>query len=514
MRKCGSSLAYRIENELLRWEIQLLKNQASTKHPDLSNFLSTKYCEFHFTLDSDIKQVIPFNSAADTNLELQNILGKRILSTLSKVQPNIECKYWLNDIKTEFGDFVSVTYYKGLALLTEVFELETEEPGSDENRLQKALNQLFLESRQGIIVIDETDKIHFVNSAAKEMFQSLTPCKAQKGSVVTRCIPDNSKREFIHLLLEAKAGNTVQSVLTFYTNEGRQLWNEVVCLPYNFKSEKAVIIGLRNVSDHVITHTRLEQYRLQAKESDRLKRAFLTNMSHEIRTPMNGIIGFAGLLNNPNLSDDKKKAYSEIISENSKSLLHIFEEMLDVARIEAGEMIKNNVVFDINKLFDDVFYYGKNNLASKLNGHTSLDYNKFSSDPLYILADKGKIKQILINLLNNSIKFTNKGKVHFSYTIDQQFLKLVVEDAGIGIKNSELDLIFESFMHSAPNNSTKYDGPGLGLSIVKGFTDFMGGIISYNSRENEGTTFEIHIPVKVVNDNLPNQKLLSSKKVK
>ncbi len=235
----------------------------------------------------------------------------------------------------------------------------------------------------------------------------------------------------------------------------------------------------------------------KAEESSRLKSTFLANMSHEIRTPMNGIIGMIEILKNQPHTGEQEE-YFDIIESSSNSLLNIINDILDFSKIESNKLELEKIPFSIhetvNEVIDTVF------LKAEKKGLTLLSYidPKINS---FVLGDPVRFKQILINLVNNAIKFTDKGEVMVNCeleneTDDSYSLVIKVRDTGIGISKENQRKLFQSFSQVDTSITRKYGGTGLGLAISKRLTELMNGTISVESEEGKGTTFTVHISFK------------------
>jgi PAS domain S-box-containing protein len=237
----------------------------------------------------------------------------------------------------------------------------------------------------------------------------------------------------------------------------------------------------------------------KAIESDKLKSAFLANMSHEIRTPLNGIVGFANMLKEPSLSRDAIDQYIQIINTSSFQLLAIIEDIIDISKIEAGEIKINTVRLHLNNLLDELYSVHElsiNTSAVKLTLQT-----QFTSADDEILADGVRLRQVLTNLITNAIKFTTEGEIKFGYTVDKDFLVFYVSDSGIGIAKENQQLIFERFRQINNQEKGKNAGTGLGLSICKALVELMGGKIWIESELQKGTTFYFTLPLTRVSTN-------------
>lgn len=247
----------------------------------------------------------------------------------------------------------------------------------------------------------------------------------------------------------------------------------------------------------------LEVARLKAEESDRLKSAFLANMSHEIRTPMNAIIGFAMLLDKEDFSHEEKNEFVQNIVQNSESLLRLIEDILDMSKIEAGQIKLVNEVCYLNSFLNNLYLRlnQKKSLIDKLDVELILDIPQ--NNDMVILVDETRLNQVMTNLLENAFKFTDSGHIKFGYRIQENMgnaiVHFYVEDTGIGIPEAELENIFKRFRKGTRGPKEKiYRGTGLGLYISKSIVQLLGGNIWTESTVKKGTTFYFTIPYKEV----------------
>lgn len=244
---------------------------------------------------------------------------------------------------------------------------------------------------------------------------------------------------------------------------------------------------IREINEKLITVSE------KAQESDRLKSSFLANMSHEIRTPMNGIIGFSDLLQRPNITQSEINKYADIITKSSKQLLSIINDIIDISKIEAGQVTINISPIDINQLLKDIF-----NLYSvpskNRNISLKLSFPK-NSNSLTINSDETKINQIVGNLVSNAIKFTTNGEIEIGYIIKDSCLELFVKDTGIGIDPENHSLIFERFRQVEGTSSSSINGTGLGLAISKSLVEMLGGKIWVDSALGCGASFYFTLPL-------------------
>ncbi|MDD4820486.1 MAG: HAMP domain-containing sensor histidine kinase [Flavobacteriales bacterium] len=235
----------------------------------------------------------------------------------------------------------------------------------------------------------------------------------------------------------------------------------------------------------------LKQAKEKAEESDRLKSAFLANMSHEIRTPLNAIVGFSNLLIQEDVSKEEKEQFGNIITENNNLLLKLINDVLDLSRIESNRIVINNTRFDLSEHIQNIC----STMSPRVEKGVKLLY-KVPYKHCYIEFDKSRLSQIIINFVVNAIKFTKKGHIKIYYQVQDEGVKISVEDTGIGIPEEKQHLVFERF--EKLNDFAQ--GTGLGLSICKAIMDTVGGDIGVYSTEGKGSTFWIFIPVKVETD--------------
>ena len=239
----------------------------------------------------------------------------------------------------------------------------------------------------------------------------------------------------------------------------------------------------------------LKDAKERAEQSDKLKSAFLANMSHEIRTPMNGILGFAQLLRQ---TDDQEEQleFLNIIDENGQHLLSLINDIIDLSRIETGMLRVNKNEFSLNNLMEEVAeMFGKDEKVKE--GRVELVLRtELKGLQSVIVADRTRVKQILINLAGNAIKFTRQGLVEMGYVVFDDDLLFFVQDTGVGIEEEKQYVIFDRFMQSTINHQPIHRGSGLGLFVSRTYVQLMGGKIWVDSVMGEGSAFYFTIPFK------------------
>ncbi len=236
----------------------------------------------------------------------------------------------------------------------------------------------------------------------------------------------------------------------------------------------------------------------RAEESDRLKSAFLANMSHEIRTPMNGILGFAELLKQPKLSGKEQKMFIEIIEKSGERMLNIINDLINISKIESGQMDIQFSETNINEQLLFLYNFFKLEASQK---KLNLVVNYPNSDNvIYIKTDKEKVYAILTNLIKNAIKFTDSGTIEFGCEVVENKLVFHIKDTGIGIPLNKQKSIFERFVQVSSGMTNEYEGAGLGLAISKAYVEMLGGEIWMESEPGKGTCFYFTLPLNLKNE--------------
>ena len=301
------------------------------------------------------------------------------------------------------------------------------------------------------------------------------------------------------------------TIFLFYANK----WSR---LPLNLikkilkKSEISDIEQLKSIKgefrymgnlfeENLIQKTELISSKIKAEESDKLKSAFLMNLSHEIRTTMNAIVGFSDLLLDEKITEAEKHEYVRIVQYNSRSLLSIVDDLIEMSKIDSDLIQPNFSVVNLNNILNASFelavFSNKNpNVIVQLQEPEE----KISKD---IITDVVKLNQILVNLLNNALKFTEEGFVILEYSLDTNNEQIVfqVKDSGIGMPEEFKDKVFKRFNKINAKNISANEGLGLGLAISKSYVEMLGGTISLETKEGLGSTFIFTIPLKYAEKN-------------
>jgi len=240
--------------------------------------------------------------------------------------------------------------------------------------------------------------------------------------------------------------------------------------------------------------------REKAEEADRLKSTFLANMSHEIRTPLSGIVGLIQIIESQDLSLEQRQELFNMMNISSSHLMNLIDDIIDMSRIEAQQLVMNPVPVHLNALLNELRIFFENYLKSINKGHVMMILNESGLiDNCVVSIDPKRLRQVLNNLIGNAVKFTEKGHIRFGYRQSSpDLLEFVVEDTGIGLPENQQEIVFERFRQSEIGNSRQYGGAGLGLTISRSLVQMMGGTMWVKSTEGDGSSFYFTVPYQPV----------------
>jgi len=523
------------------------KNERVDKqYRELFNEMLTSFALHEIILDSDGNPID--YKFLNVNPAFENMCGKKasemIGKTVMEIWPQTE-SYWIQLYGRVAITGEPISFENFHSPLNKYFEVRAFSP--DQNKFatlfhdvtmrrsiemklserEAYLNAIITASPEAIIACDLNGIVTSWNKAAENIF-GYTEFEAV-GSFIPY-ISEDMKSEFYSYRDQILEGHVfVGEELQRLTKDGRQIIVNLSTAPL-YDNEKR-IIGMMSVlvdnTEKISYRNKLEIKRLQlqqqnseyermneelkqsyiiisninsellqakekAEESDRLKSSFLANMSHEVRTPMNGIIGFCQLLAKNNPEENKRKAYIDIINSSCNQLLTIINDLIDISRIEAGQLSIEKTEINLNKLLAEVFQ-----MHQPLMKNRNIDFSfstGLSDEDALIMSDENRLKQILNNLINNAKKFTESGFIKFGYYMEKGMLQFFVQDTGIGISKEHHNTIFERFRQVDKAAARCLGGNGLGLSICKGILDNMDGEIKVDSSPDKGSTFYFSIP--------------------
>ncbi len=293
--------------------------------------------------------------------------------------------------------------------------------------------------------------------------------------------------------------------------DGAYIDAEVAATNFNINEKSTVLVIVRDITERKKSEEELQKAKIAAEEANQSKSRFLANISHEIRTPMNEIIGMADLLQATELSPIQEE-YVEIIKSSSDYLLSLVNDILDISKIEAGKLKLDKVSFNLKNVIVNIIKVYK--IKAKEKG-IKLIYNIHPDVPVYVKGDPYRLRQILINLIGNAIKFTKKGIIKVSVVKIEEIpsevkLRFSVRDTGIGINPAKTDLLFEVFSQIDNSTTKKHNGSGLGLAICKQLVEMMGGMIWVESKSGEGSEFLFTLFLAKEDDELIKKKDIDS----
>ncbi|RMD88788.1 MAG: response regulator, partial [Alphaproteobacteria bacterium] len=367
-------------------------------------------------------------------------------------------------------------------------------------RMQAAVDAL----EDGFVLFDREERFVFANRRYAEMYPATahlhvpgTPLAdilreaAREGQIFGNCHHADIDRCVAERMAQHRAGGSFEQQLA----DGR--WVKVIEQP----TPDGGRVGLRiDITEIKAREAQLIEARAEAEAASRAKSAFLANMSHEIRTPMNGVVGMAELLCETELSGEQR-LFAETIRASGEALLTIINDVLDYSKIEAGKLELFSEPFDLERLIHDSLMLLKPKAAQK-GLDLVLDYDLFL--PTRLVGDAGRVRQCLLNLLGNAVKFTEAGHVMVrttGITRDGVLeLHLTVEDTGIGIPPEKLDHVFGEFNQVDDAANRKFEGTGLGLAITRRLIELMGGRIWVESTPGEGSVFGFAVSLPVAED--------------
>jgi len=377
---------------------------------------------------------------------------------------------------------------------------------TERKKAERALKQsenlyrsLIETSPEGISLGDLDGNLFFINDQKVALFGYDNQEELLKKNIY-ELIHDSDIEKAKNLSNELlQNGYITNSQLRFKRKDGSYFYGELRAkLIYDDKGKPSKLIDvISDITDRKKYEDDLKKAKIKAEESDRLKSAFLANMSHEIRTPLNGILGFAELLKDENVSQGQRREFLEIINSSGRQLLNLINDIIDLSKIEAGQIELMETDCNINSLLNEVysFFQSTKNDSGKENIEMRLVPGLEDSES-EVKIDSFRLKQILNNLLSNALKFTHQGYIEFGYSLIDNNLEFYVKDTGIGVPKDSMGIIFERFRQADDSHSRIYGGTGLGLSICKALVELMSGEIKLSENEKDGAKFVFKLPYK------------------
>jgi len=355
--------------------------------------------------------------------------------------------------------------------------------------------RLFESSPEAIALIGNNGKVIKVNQGFTNLF-GFTKDELINKNLDDFIVPVELKDQGKEYHNKIMKGLDIEAEEIRIKKNQSKVFVSILSTPITFKKDQlGVYVIYRDITQQKETERILHEAKTRAEESDRLKSAFLTNMSHEVRTPMNAITGFSNLILNRDLSEKNKIEYLTIINQSSNTLLEIIDNIIDASKIEAENLVINKVKCNINTILNEL-YIDVNQQKKELGlKNVKIKLTKgIQTNSLEVITDPKRFKQIFSNLLDNALKFTEKGFVEFGYTIEDNNLLCFVKDTGIGFAKDQSKFIFEPFRQADDSSTRKYGGTGLGLTLAKKLVELLGGEINVDVERNKGANFYFNIP--------------------
>jgi PAS domain S-box-containing protein len=368
---------------------------------------------------------------------------------------------------------------------------------SERIQAEKKIHTLGKAIEQGptaITITNAEGKIEFVNNKFVELTQYQPSDVIGKNARIFHA-GHLTHEEYTSLWQTLKSGRTWEGQVMNRRKDRTYFWEETTIAPV--KDLEGNISNYILIQNDISEKKQIIQDLILAKEkaieSDMLKTAFLANMSHEIRTPLNSIIGFSELMMDDEFDQNQLTHFAKIINASGIKLLSIISDIMDLSRIEAGEIKVDKRRLSVNQLIANI---QKEYLFKAVEKGLEINIDSVaSSNEVFINSDENKLRQILFNFVGNAIKFTEKGTVEIGMEQKDGFVEIRVKDTGIGIPAQYQDQIFERFRQVESAFSKKYGGNGLGLAISKALVELLGGQIGMETEQGKGSTFYFTVPV-------------------
>jgi len=355
---------------------------------------------------------------------------------------------------------------------------------------EESYRQLTVASPDAIVVCTLGGLVRYISPKAMELFG------IKKESTllhIHKYIHQNDRHLVYDLLQKTDSKQTtVLPHLLMLHQDGSEFIGEISAAPVKGSDGQvaSVIMVIRNITRRKMEEMELISAKEKAEESDKLKSSFLANLSHEIRTPINGIATLLNILSQDEQLPDSIREYINIINANSDQLLRLINDIIDLAKIEAKQMSIHSELLRLDELMEELYVFFEASLQTQGKTHISMEYiNNGNAKNCMIYTDPVRLKQVLCNLLNNAIKFTEQGYIRFGYRLIPNMLEFFVEDTGIGIPEDKLNTIFQWFCQVDLDNNRRYGGTGLGLTISRNLVQLMGGNMRVESTVGRGSSF-------------------------
>lgn len=491
LEKTGENIHYRLVYQYGHY----LQLDANHHIPICEKLIKSKDQSVIVLHDEQLKSLLADELLFENKL-LKFFAGYRM--ELSPDKDQLLCVFDYDDGAKQ-DDIVLVIKEAAKLLRREEIQYRHEQKQLEEKEKYQAVFQY---ANDGIFLINDTNTIIDCNPKLAQIFGcepaeligktplELSPERQPDGAL--------SKEKAIRYFQEVMAGNPQHFEWQFKKNSGQLFETEISLAASDLHSGKVIYAFIRDITEQRKNERTLIEARFKAEEADQLKSAFLANMSHEIRTPLNSIIGFSDIMLDEETDEQEKQQFLQLISAAGKTLLQLIDDIIDISKIEAGQVRVATSSFDLHKVLDELLQTAQNEQNTHKKNHIDLRLKKGVKKDIFLIeTDPYRLKQVIMNLLTNALKFVDTGFVEFGYTKPEGgLIQFYVKDTGVGIEHEKAHLLFKRFGQIEDTYKRNLEGTGLGLAICHSLVQLLGGKIWFDSEPGQGSTFYFTLPVE------------------
>lgn len=376
---------------------------------------------------------------------------------------------------------------------------KNDESDADHTSIVDEYENVFFSSPNPLFLIDSKGHILNANNAGLSLFGLASHEEMATHDFASFIDPSKEGLEIKDF--QALANNGKTSRIHLKNSKNQPFIGEIKISKISYRDHSdALFVAVRDIAPQLKLEEDLKLANKRLQGSDKFNPYFLANMSHDIRTSMNSITGFSNLLTHPNISEDQRLVYINNISQSSKSLLKIIDDIIDVSKIEAGQITLNEEICYIKHLFAEFYNDFSESYKEKIQSSIEFKVHLESKDADFaIYTDAFRLKQVMSKIISNAFEFTTKGTIEIGYSLpDSQTIKFYVKDTGRGISKEKQELIFDRFNMVDETATRVFGGAGLGLTISKSLINLMDGQIYVESEKGKGSNFYFTLPYKPV----------------
>ncbi len=502
-----------IQRDQARLEKEEMENSLRESEARFKNIMASMQ-DIVFTLDREQRHTGVYGPWIEQQgLTPDHFLGKTARDMMSKEEALIHEKANEQALK---GDFVIYEWSLSAGDSTQYFQTSLSPIIDDRGAVEglvgigrnisdlkqagerlKLLSHSVEQSPASTVITDINGTIEYVNAAfCKHTGYTQEEVIGKTPHILNSAYhPDSFFKDMWDTIL---AGKDWRNEVRNKKKNGDYFWEDVIVSSIlNDRNEINHFISIReDITEAKKMTDALVAEKEKAEMSDKLKSVFLANMSHEIRTPMNGIMGFIDLLQKQDLTPDVRTNYLAIIRKSSTRLLNTLNDIIEISKIEAGQVDLNPKEFHLTEVLQHFYDFHK--LEGKNKGLAFQLRTAFTEENDLIVTDRHKLESILDNFIKNAVKFTSQGSIEIGAKAEKETLVLYVRDSGIGIPADRLESIFERFVQADLTVTKGYEGSGLGLAICKAYSEMLGGTLRVESQPGEGSVFSLLLPLEIM----------------